>query len=138
VQKKTRLHSLFISIFYKDRQRHVVDEYGAEPMDLVVVELFAIKTSSRTQSLRNTSKRPSSPTIDEREVDLELCDTFYSDDEKTRFLKQRHQKEHVLTVRMTPIYLQQIRMARLNALKQHMLLSNNQGRGKPVVNTDAK
>lgn len=102
-----------------------------------ILLLSCLLTSSRTPSLRNTSKRPSSPTIDERKVDLELGDPFDSDDEKTRCLKQRHQTERVLTVRMTPIYLQHIRMARLNALMQHHL-SNNQGRWKPVVNTDAK
>ncbi|KAG1316190.1 hypothetical protein G6F64_000040 [Rhizopus arrhizus] len=91
-----------------------------------ILLLSCLLTSSRTPSLRNTSKRPSSPTIDERKVDLESGDPFDSDDEKTRCLKQRHQTEHVLTVRMTPIYLQHIRMARLNALRQHHL-SNNQG-----------
>ncbi|KAG1536673.1 hypothetical protein G6F46_012876 [Rhizopus delemar] len=87
-----------IQFFYEDGRGHVVDEHGAEPMDLVVdEELFAIETiSSRTQFLKNKPpERPNPaihPTANEmsnEDVDMELCNkrryTFYSDDEKTRF-----------------------------------------------------
>ncbi|KAG1140346.1 hypothetical protein G6F37_009256 [Rhizopus arrhizus] len=86
-----------IQFFYEDGRGHVVDEHGAEPMDLVVdEELFAIETiSSRTQFLKNKPpERPNPaihPTANEmsnEDVDMELCNkrryTFYSD-EKTRF-----------------------------------------------------
>jgi hypothetical protein len=49
--------ALLCLYLFLQTQEPVVDEYGAEPMDLVVIELFAIKPSSRTQSLMNKISR---------------------------------------------------------------------------------
>lgn len=55
-----------VHFFYEDGQGKVVDEYGVEPMDLVVDQgLFALETiSSHTQFLENKhTEKASNPEI---------------------------------------------------------------------------
>ncbi|KAG1175661.1 hypothetical protein G6F36_011063 [Rhizopus arrhizus] len=92
-----------IQFFYEDGRGHVVDEHGAEPMDLVVdEELFAIETiSSRTQFLKNKPpERPNPaihPTANEMSIHIRAAQRWvkrYYEDPESIFEKKKKSGRH--------------------------------------------